>query len=680
MKKLDFVHIKQGSASTRRFSQGNTLPLTQLPFGMIAFAPQTASDRGNWFYHPADRCLEGIRLTHQPSPWIGDYGAILLLPQSGVPQTEAERRWSGCRTEDQCLRPDLLKVTFLRSGAVFELTPTQRGAAFRLRFPDDGQRHSLSILPVGGDFSAALDEESGLVFGSTDYHCSGQAENFRMHFVVQLTSGSWQRGEATEDAHSALHLSLRDNEVEGQLAISYIHPQQALCSLRRELSGRTFETVRQEAAALWEEHLSRIEVETETEEQLRTFYSCLYRLFLYPHRCYEINPQGEAVHYCPRDGAVRKGVRYTDNGFWDTFRTVYPLLSIIAPAEYAEILEGFIQDYRDGGVLPRWPSIGEVGCMPSTLIDAVIADAAVKGILPRDSLQTALDGMLRHASTAFSDRRFGRNGIDAYLKYGYVPWEEESQSVNLTLDFAYGDFCIAQVAQILGKPEIEAAFRERALNYRHLFDPESGFMRPKGRDGAFKPGFCPIEWGGGYTEGSAWQNSFFVPHDLEGLCALYGGKEGLLNKLRTLFATPPDYRVGGYPGEIHEMTEMAAVDFGQCAISNQPSFHLPFLFAALGSQEESDFWVEKICRALFSSSEAGFPGDEDNGSMSAWYLFCSLGLYPLCPGKPVYLRGKMLVKSAKINGSPWNSQAWPQWIPHEALPLRTGDSLGKKER
>lgn len=667
MKKMELVCVKQGTASTRRFSNGNTLPLTQLPFGMASFAPQTASNRGNWFYHPDDRCLEGIRLTHQPSPWIGDYGGLILMPQSGVPETEPARRWSGSRPEEQVLRPDYLRAGFLRSGAVFELTPVQRGAAFRVRFPEDGRRAYLSVLPVGGDFVCAWDPDRRVLRGSTSHCPPGRAEGFRMYFVLEV-SGEVLPGESLSGT-GGYHLALAGRELEGRLAISYISPEQAAENLRQELAGRSFDALREQAADRWEEVLSRVEVETGTQEELRTFYSCMYRLFLYPHKCYERTADGEALHFCPRDSSVRKGVRYTDNGFWDTFRTSFPLLTILAPKELPEILEGFLQDYRDGSPLPWWSSMGEAGCMPSSLIDAVIADAAVKGLLPRESLETAFQGMLYHANTAFPERRFGRNGVREYLQYGYVPCDKEPQSVNLTLDAAYGDFCIAQVAHVLGRPE-EAEYRRRAGNYRLLFDPETGFMRARDTGGGFRPGFSPLRWGGEYTEGGAWQSSFFVPHDLEGLAALHGGREALLRKLRQMFDTPPVYEVGEYGTEIHEMTEMAAVDFGQCAISNQPSFHVPYLFAALGSQGETDFWVEKICRELFSSADDGFPGDEDNGSMAAWYLFSCLGLYPLCPGTPVYIKGKKLVRSARIHGVEWDPAGFDRWIPHDALPVR----------
>jgi predicted alpha-1,2-mannosidase len=288
--------------------------------------------------------------------------------------------------------------------------------------------------------------------------------------------------------------------------------------------------------------------------------------------------------------------------------------------------------------------------MPSTLIDAVIAEAAVNGIGSRETLENALRGMLNHANNEAPEARYGRNGISSYLKYGYVPREEHRESVNLTLDFAYGDWCIAQVARALGHEELVEEYSRRALNYRHLFDPQSGFMRGRDKDGHMASFFDPVAWGGEYTEGSAWQSSFAVPHDVEGLADLYGGRDKLLEKLDALFAEPPHYRVFGYGGEIHEMTEMALIDFGQMAISNQPSFHLPYLFAALGEQGKTDYWVERLARETFSSAPDGYPGDEDNGTTSAWYILATLGLYRLCPGSTEWVHSKRLVRSVKLLG------------------------------
>ena len=438
------------------------------------------------------------------------------------------------------------------------------------------------------------------------------------------------------------------------MGISYISEEMAVAALDRECGDAGFEELRRLAEEAWEEKLRRIEIETEDtpfgEEQMKTFYSCLYRVFLFPRKAYELDSEGLPVHYSPADGKTRAGVRYTDNGFWDTYRTVYPLYTLIAREEFAEMLEGFVADYLDGGWLPRWLSLGEVGCMPSTLIDAVIAEAAVNGIGRREVLENALRGMLNHANNEAPAERYGRNGIGSYLKYGYVPRNEHRESVNLTLDFAYGDWCIARVAEALGREDLVAEYDRRGQNYRKLFDPVSGFMRGKDTEGNMAEFFDPVAWGGEYTEAAAWQSSFAVPHDVEGLAELYGGREALIAKLDALFAEPPRYRVFGYGGEIHEMTEMALIDFGQMAISNQPSFHLPYLFAALGAQEKTDYWVERLAKETFFPTSDGYPGDEDNGTTSAWYVFATLGLYRLCPGTTRWVKSKRLVKSVRILG------------------------------
>lgn len=681
MSYTESVDIRQGTKSTPRYSNGNTLPLTQLPFGMASFVPQTNGGNGNWFYYPEDRCLEGVRLTHQPSPWIGDYGTFVFQPQMGTPCLNANQRWSGYRPEQAVLRPDYLSFDFLRSRCQLELTPTERGAAVKLNFRQP-ENCWLSFFSVSGENSWRWDaDQNRLVMTTTSHNVLDNPIDFKMYAVVQFelgavesakilaghSDGSLMQSDSLAEADGSFHLPIKKAETEFQLAISYISEEQAICNLRQE-SG-SFAQRKQIATDSWEERLSRISVETETEKQKKTFYTCLYRTFLFPHKAYELDENGNAVHYSPCDGKIRPGVRYTDNGFWDTFRTVYPLFAVIARKEYAEMLEGFINDYRDSGWLPRWLSLGEVNCMPSTLIDAVIADAAVKGIVSSDLLEIGLEGMLKHANQPAPDPRDGRHGVVSYLKHGYVPCDEQRESVNLTLDAAYGDFCIAQVAEVLNRPELAEEYRVRAKNYRNLFDSVTGFMRPRDSKGELRPDFSPFGWGRDYTEGGPWQTSFFVPHDVEGLAELHGGKEALLKKLDELFATPPLYEVGGYGFEIHEMSEMAAVDFGQCAISNQPSFHIPYLYAMLGEDEKANFWIKKICDELFTSEPDGLPGDEDNGTMAAWYVFSCLGLYPFCPGKPEYIRSRMLVKSARINGKDWDSAKVPSVIPFDALPI-----------
>ncbi len=655
MRYLPYVNINMGTKSIPRRSHGNTLPLTQLPFGMASFSIQT--DGGSsWYYHPEHEYAEGVRLTHQPSPWIGDFGTVLMVPQNDVVANRGDRAWSGRRLQDTVQRPDYLKLTFLRSECLFELTPTERCAALRLTFADD-RRAYLSFLPVQGHYTYRYDAATSTLYGSTDGHNNDALVDFKMYFAVRFGAGEVDESKtytAGEGTTHCIHVALTGRTLEARMGISYISEEMALAALDRECGEQSFEELRASAEAAWEEKLSRIEIETEEtpagEEQMKTFYSCLYRAFLFPRKAYELDENGAPVHYTPADGKTRPGVRYTDNGFWDTYRTVYPLYTLIAREEFAEMLDGFVVDYLDGGWLPRWVSLGEVGCMPSTLIDAVIAEAAVNGIGSRETLENALRGMLNHANNEAPEARYGRNGITSYLKYGYVPREEHRESVNLTLDFAYGDWCIAQVARALGREELVEEYSRRAQNYRNLFDPISGFMRGRDKEGRMASFFDPVGWGGEYTEGSAWQSSFAVPHDVDGLASLYGGREKLLEKLDALFAEPPRYRVFGYGGEIHEMTEMALIDFGQMAISNQPSFHLPYLFAALGEQGKTDYWVERLARETFSSASDGYPGDEDNGTTSAWYILATLGLYRLCPGSTEWVTSKRLVKSVKILG------------------------------
>ncbi len=645
MKYIPYVNIKMGTNSHIRLSKGNTLPLVQLPFAMASFCPQTerVKERERWFFNPHIPSVEGIRLTHQPSPWIGDYGTFLMTPQNDIIADTAPLAWSGYRINESVFRPDYLKIRFLKSDCTFELTPTEYGGAIKLSFEDERQGY-LSFLPVDGNYTYSLDKERGMLLGTNDFHSQDVAKNFKMYYVVKLKEGT-VNFEKCYECKGGIHIALNGKELEGEIAISYISfemAENALCS-------KDFDTLLNEATDSWEEKLHRIEIDAENEEQMRTFYSCMYRAFLFPHRAYEITKDGQSVHYSPCDGKIRKGVRYTDTGFWDTARTQFPLFSLIASKEFALMLEGFINDYLEGGYLPRWLSIGEVGCMPSTLIDGVIAEGCVHNLVSRELLEKALLGMLHHANNEANEPRYGRNGAEKYVKYGYVPCNLYKESVNLTLDAAYGDWCIAQVAKKLGKAEIEEEYLRRAKNYANIFDKETGFMRGRDEMGNFSPDFCPAKWGGDYTESSAYQASLFVPHDLEGLCQLHGGREALLKMLDRIFSTQPKYRVHGYGFEIHEMTEMAQVDFYQCAISNQPSFHIPYLYGALGEKEKNRYWVAKICSELFSYKD-GYPGDEDNGSMSAWYILSSIGKYPLCPGKGEYVEINPLVKGYKIKG------------------------------
>lgn len=641
MKKLPYVYVRQGTASTRRLSKGNTLALTQLPFAMNGFTLQTRSDSGSWFFHPDDLSLEGIRLTHQPSPWIGDYTPLVFLAERGEAAAAPEERYSFFKPEQMTWTPAYLQVYEERYRVNLELVPTVRGAKLRLRFDGDAPAALCVFAKRPGDAGFELQPDGVTVTGYTKYHFWPTAESFTMYFALRFSSPLDPERTIRfpeEPEQAGIYLGLTQRQVEVSLAVSYLSEKQALATLARETASDSFDALRAQAEAQWEEKLSKIELsEEESDEQKRTFYTCLYRVFLYPRKFYEETPEGELLHFCPDTGKICQGVRYVDNGFWDTFRTVYPLLSLIDPEAEREILEGFLNTYRDCGWLPKWPSPAEVGMMPGTLLEAVLADAAEKGILTGEQLNTAIEAMLKNASMESGTLRYGRHGTADYRKYGYIPREKYRESVNHTLDYVYGDFCIAQALRAAGREAEAEPFLASSKNYKRLFDPQTGFMRGRDCEGRFAPTFSAIAWGGEYCEGGPWQSSFAVYHDIEGLAALYGGREALEQKLDALFAAEPVFEVGGYGREIHEMTEMAIADFGQCAISNQPSFHIPWLYAALGKPEKTEYWLQKICREAFSWRADGFPGDDDNGTMSAWYLFAQLGFYPFCPGKPVYL-------------------------------------------
>ncbi|MBQ3590708.1 MAG: GH92 family glycosyl hydrolase [Clostridia bacterium] len=671
MNYIPYVNIRMGTASVNRFSHGNTLPYTQLPWAMCGFMPQTDGGAGGWFFHADARAVEGIRLTHQPSPWINDYGTFLMTPQAGTRALYENYggAWSGYRPEETTFRPDLLSVRFLRQRCTFSLTPTERGGMFTLHY-DMLKNIGLTFYPLKGENDWRYDAETGLLSGWTNGHSQDKPVDFRMYIAVQFDPADID----AEASHAfdcgslgkGFHLMLKNADITAKLGTSYLSEAQAVYNLKEDMGGKSFADVQKAAEDRWEELLHRIEIEAADEGQMKTFYSCLYRAVLFPHKAYEHDMEtGKNVHYSPFTGKKHDGVRYTDNGFWDTYRTVYPLYAMIARDEYAEILDGYVADYREGGWLPRWPSFGEVGCMPSTLIDAVIADAAVKGIGTRELWQDALNGMIHHANHNGPEARYGRNGAEDYCRLGYMPRNKVHESVNLTLDAAYGDYCIARVAEVLGyDKDFIAEYDRRSKNYANLFDRETGFMRGRDEDGNMAPDFDPLRWGGEYTEGCAWQSTFAVPHDIQGLAELYGGVDKLTAKLDELFATKPEYTVDGYGFEIHEMTELAALDFGQCAISNQPSFHFPFLFSLLGDEAKSSKWVKALTE-VFHATPTGYPGDEDNGTTSAWYIFAVLGIYPVCPGMPGtagYAKTDMLVKSAKILGKTWDHNRIEEFI------------------
>jgi len=656
---LSYIDTRQGTDSVQHFSTGNTLPITNVPFGMHSYVPETLSSNGGWFFNPNHQVLEGVRISHQPSPWISDFGHFCVMPFTGKAYHHPRERASSYRPEDAIFAPHYSKLHLLRYEATMELAPGERGARLQLTYAGDEQPGF--VISVYDNLSGfTIDYENNRVTGYTNAVTACEDLGMKTYFVLTfdtpfrkdsgfLSADDFLTQDTFEGAGRRCVLYFDAPEsvtVQAGLAVSFVSAEQALLNLSRE--PQTFVGALRAAEALWESYLGRIEITSKDESLLRTFYTCLYRTFCFPQKMYELDADGAPVHYCTRTKRVEPGIMYTNNGFWDTYKTVYPLFSLIAPAEYAEMLEGFLIFAREFGYLPKWLSPDERGAMPGTMIDAVIADACAKGI-GMDLMEEALAAMIHAATVPHPSGHFGRRNVDKYIQHGYVPCDDCHETVNYTLDYAYSDYCISVVAAALGKDDIAQEYRERAANYRNVFDAESGLMRGKFANGTFRAPFVPHEWGEDYCEGSAWQNSFAVYHDFQGLQNLYGGETPFLTKLTELFNAKPRFRVDVHNCEIHEMSEMAAVDFGQCAVSNQPSFHLPFLFTYAGRPDLTQFVTKQLLTNLFNDGFRGYPGDEDNGSMAAFFVFNALGLYPVCPGAAEYVLTIPLVDSAVLH-------------------------------
>ena len=643
---LDCVNILQGCDSSKEFSRGNTLPIAAMPFGMAHWTLQSQPG-GGWFFRPSDRRIQGFRCTHQLSPWLSDYGYATFLPFSGAPDLEPPRRASSYRPEAARLRPTSLRLFLERYRVDAELVPTERCALISARYDTPDTPGFLVDVPGDtGELTAGPDSRS--LRAEVLFSASGKHAGFSAYYVVRF-SRAWTSFTTKTVAGSRIavaHFDSAPSALEGRIGTSFISFDQASHTLDIEMGSRPADEVRAHGETLWNDALSRVEIEGATADERRTFYSCMYRALLFPRQWHETDPSGKTVHRSTFGSGVVAGVMYADHGFWDVYRVWYPWMSVVFPDRLGQILDAWVNSYREGGWLPQFPAPGYRSCMTGSLIDAVFADAACKRIVGFD-LAVAYQGLRKHATQVGNPKAgYGRRGIEDYMALGYVPADRIGQSAAETTDAAYGDFCIAQVAGALGLEEDRAYFLKRSENWRHCFDPKTGFIRGKNADGTWVEPFDPIAWGGAHVEGSAWQHRWDVPHNPEGLFDLLGGKEKAAAALEQMLTMAPACHVGGSGQEIHEMSEMAAVPFGQYAHSNQPVHHVLYLFAAAGRPDRTRFWVEKAMRTLYTPDT--FPGDEDTGSMAAWYLMSACGFMTACPGKPEYTLGVPLFPKATV--------------------------------
>jgi len=633
---LETIDTRFGTASKHAFSRGNTLPYTGVPFGMNYFVPQTSDQEGSWFFDPHLPIFQGIRLTHQPSPWIGDYSWLLLTPITGeISGDTLFHRQSSYNLERAIFNPHFLKIFSERYQIETQLSPTCYGASIHLR---QIQGKALSLyLHAADELTVEQVDKRTLALrqeGETETNKRPLVMYTALAFSVEILS-------ITQEGQD-WRIDLAGAEAQVQLATSFISKEQALFNLPKQ----DFEETKADAKESWEDLLDRFDV-VETGPVNRTFFDhCLYRLFLFPQTFYEVTEQGEIIHIDLASGTIKPGLLFTNNGFWDTFRTSFPLFALIIPEHYRQFLEGFLNSYRDTGYLPKWLAPDERGMMPGTLIDGLIADSACKGMAP-ELEEEFLKAMIETATKADPKAVNGRHGLAQYQELGYLSTDYH-ESVSHTLDYAYSDFCISTCAAKLGQEELAQTYSQYSKNYQNLFDPETGYMRARDVDGNFRPDFSPYSWGRDYAECSAIQASLGVLHDISGLSQLMGGKEAFSNYLLKTCQSLPLFETTGYGYEIHEMSEMATAPFGQLAISNQPSFHIPYLFRYSNYSQYTSLLIKTLRQKAFRSGWDAYPGDEDNGSLSAWYVWSALGLYPTCPGKANYDLGIPLFDHLRV--------------------------------
>lgn len=671
---VGYVSPLVGTQSSFELSTGNTYPATARPWGMNFWTPQTGKMGDGWQYVYTANKIRGFKQTHQPSPWINDYGQFSLMPVTGKPEFDEDKRASWFSHKGEVSHPYYYKVYLAEHDVVTELTPTERAVMFRFTFPDNDSYVVVDAFDRGS-FIRIIPEENKII-GYTTRNSGGVPDNFKNYFVIEFDKPFVYRATFSNDVEpkrkkDKVSLSLKRDVMEqtafhagavigfktgkgevvhARVASSFISFGQAEANLR-ELGTDTFDALVQKGKDAWNRVLGKIEVEGGTDEQYRTFYSCLYRSLLFPRKFYEMDAEGRPIHYSPYNGKVLPGYLYTDTGFWDTFRCLFPLLNLMYPSVNREIQEGLINTYKESGFFPEWASPGHRGCMVGNNSASVLVDAYMKGVRVED-VESLYKGLLHGTENVHPQASStGRLGYEYYNRLGYIPYDVSiNENAARTLEYAYDDWCIYRLAKELKRPQKEISlFAKRALNYKNMFDSESKLMRGKNKDGKFQKPFSPLKWGDAFTEGNSWHYSWSVFHDPQGLIDLMGGKEMFVTMLDSVFAVPPVFDDSYYGQVIHEIREMTVMNMGNYAHGNQPIQHMIYLYDYAGQPWKAQYWLREVMNRMYTSAPDGYCGDEDNGQTSAWYVFSALGFYPVCPGTDEYILGAPLFRKATLH-------------------------------
>jgi len=707
---VDYVSTLVGTQSTFQLSTGNTYPATAMPWGMNFWTPQTGKMGDGWTYGYQANKIRGLKQTHQPSPWINDYGQFAIMATTGKPIFDEEGRASWFSHKAETAKPYHYKVYLADYDITAELAPTERACLMRFTFPKTDSANVIVDAFDKGSYVRLLPDKRTIV-GYTTKNSGGVPDNFKNYFVIvfdrdfntaRLADGKKllatdKQELQTDHAGAVVTFSCkRGEQVHARVASSFISEAQAIQNLE-ELGNSSFETLLQKGRQRWNDVLGRISVEDTNIDNLRTFYSCLYRSTLFPRKFYEISANGDTLHYSPYNGKVLPGTMFTDTGFWDTFRSLFPLVNLVYPSMAREMQEGLVNTYKESGFLPEWASPGHRNCMVGNNSASIVADAYIKDIRGYD-IETLWQAV-KHGTKAVHPQvaSTGRLGYEYYNKLGYVPCDVGiNESAARTLEYAYDDWCIAQLGKALGKPKKEwAEFERRSENYRNLFSKEFNLMRGRKKNGEWQKPYNPLKWGDVFTEGNGWHYTWSVFHNPQALISLMGGNKAFTAMLDSVFALPPVFDDSYYGQVIHEIREMQIMNMGNYAHGNQPIQHMPYLYNWSGSPWKTQYWVREVMDRLYSAHPDGYCGDEDNGQTSAWYVFSAMGFYPVCPASNEYAIGTPLfakvslhlengkttvitdnnpqwryIKRLTINGSPDKSN----WLTHKTL--TSGATIG----
>lgn len=659
---VDYVNTLMGTDSKFLLSNGNTYPAVALPWGMNFWTPQTGRMGDGWAYTYASDKIRGFKQTHQPSPWINDYGQFSIMPVTGGMKIGEDERASWFSHKAETATPYYYQVYLAEHDVVAEMSPTERCAAFRFTFPESEESYVVIDAFDNGSHVEVL-PDGRTVVGYTTKNSGGVPEGFKNYFVVQFdepfaSSAVWSdsvvakgRTALTGDHVGAIvgFRTERGDKVNVKVASSFISPEQALQNLK-EVEGKDFDAVKDAARDRWNYVLGRIVASDGDIDRLRTFYSCFYRSVLFPRMLHEVTADGQVMHYSPYNGQVLPGRMFTDTGFWDTFRCLFPFLNLVFPEMAEQMQEGLLNTYLESGFFPEWASPGHRGCMIGNNSASVVADAYLKGLTKVDA-DKMFEGLLHGANAVHPTvSSTGRLGFDYYNRLGYVPYNVGiNENAARTLEYAYDDWCIYQMGKALGRPESEiAVYKERAANYKNIFNPVTNLMSGRNEDGTF-PDLNPLKWGDAFTEGNAWHYSWSVFHDVAGLMELMGGKDAFVTMLDSVFSVPPVFDDSYYGFVIHEIREMQIVNMGNYAHGNQPVQHMIYLYDYAGQPWKAQNHLRDVMTRLYRPTPDGYCGDEDNGQTSAWFVFSAMGFYPVCPGTDQYVIGAPLFDHVQIN-------------------------------